>query len=384
MEIKRIKANGITYLAPVKGSDGLYWGMDYTSGDLYEAEELFRDGHPIKKNRLIFVSYPSGEVFEPFKAEDGQYLGEPVCWQDRVYVLLVDFAQREIRIIVCDHGLRSAGVYVSIPLEEVEDCYNLKLEISPLTLVRQGHENRFRVVWPEKGDFPIAPQESLDSRDGERLIFSKWYEDPDYREETVVRSYPNGEIMEELNGTYMVMPDGQRWLLEQDERIRIRRAGKEDYPFILRVNEENVEVLSPMDGEKLERFEESADMLCVAEYRDLPAAFLIGLREGVEWYGSENYLWFSKEYPKFLYIDRIVIDEPFRRMGIGRKLYEAVFSRAAECGVPVVTCEVDTIPYNEASLNFHREMGFREVGEQFVRGGSVKVSLQAAEVGDLR
>ena len=65
---------------------------------------------------------------------------------------------------------------------------------------------------------------------------------------------------------------------------------------------------------------------------------------------------------------------------MGRALYEAVFARAAECGVPTVTCEIDTIPYNEASLNFHKEMGFSEVGEQFVRGGTVKVSLQAADV----
>ena len=162
--------------------------------------------------------------------------------------------------------------------------------------------------------------------------------------------------------------------------ITIRKAEEKDYPFILRVNEENVKVLSPMAEDKLRRFAESADMLMVAVVGGEPAAFLIGLREGVGWYTSENYLWFSKEYPKFLYIDRIVIDEPFRRMGLGRALYEAVFSRAAECGVPTVTCEIDTIPYNEASLNFHREMGFSEVGEQFVRGGQVKVSLQAAEV----
>lgn len=168
--------------------------------------------------------------------------------------------------------------------------------------------------------------------------------------------------------------------MKEKSRITIRRAEKKDWPFILRVNEENVEVLSPMDGEKLDRFAESADMLVVAEYEGRPAAFLIGLREGIDWYGSENYIWFSREYPSFLYIDRIVIDEPFRRLGVGRELYRAVFARAEECSVPKVTCEIDTIPYNEASLNFHSAMGFREVGEQFVRGGSVKVSLQAADV----
>ena len=389
-DIKRIAVPGITYITELPGKAGWFWGTDHASGDLYEAEELYRGGYPVRKNRLVFISYPEGEVFEPVAAEEGQYFGRPEVSGGKVYLLIADFPAEEIRILECACDMKSAEVFAKVPLSEVPDCYNLMLTSEPLALVRQGHENRFMVVWPEKGEFPIAPQESLDSRDGDRLYFSKWYEDPDYREETVVRRYPDGEIEEELNGTLMTMPDGRKWLLEQKYRrddmkektskTVIRRAEEKDYPFILRVNEENVEVLSPMDEEKLRRFSESADMLCVAEYGGEPAAFLIGLREGVEWYTSENYLWFSKEYPSFLYIDRIVIDEPFRRMGVGRALYEAVFARAAECGVPTVTCEIDTIPYNEASLNFHKEMGFSEVGEQFVRGGTVKVSLQAADV----
>ena len=201
MDVRRIKIPGITYIDKVEGTDALYWGMDYTSGDLYEAEELFRDGHPIRRNRLIFISYPEGEVFEPIKAAEGQYLGRPVFFGGRAYALMVDFPKAEIRILRCADDMRSAEPHVTIPLGEVHDCYNLMLATSPLTLVRQGHENRFQVVWPDKGDFPIAPQESLDSRNGDDLIFSKWYEDPDYREETVIRRYPSGVITEELPGT---------------------------------------------------------------------------------------------------------------------------------------------------------------------------------------
>ena len=175
MDVRRIKIPGITYIDKVEGTDALYWGMDYTSGDLYEAEELFRDGHPIRRNRLIFISYPEGEVFEPIKAAEGQYLGRPVFFGGRAYALMVDFPKAEIRILRCADDMRSAEPHVTIPLGEVHDCYNLMLATSPLTLVRQGHENRFQVVWPDKGDFPIAPQESLDSRNGDDLIFSKWY-----------------------------------------------------------------------------------------------------------------------------------------------------------------------------------------------------------------
>ena len=163
-------------------------------------------------------------------------------------------------------------------------------------------------------------------------------------------------------------------------KITIRDIKKEDYPFVLRINEENVEVLSPMDEAKLEYFVGCAEQVLVAEVDGERAAFCITLREGEPSYTSENYIWFSKTYSQFLYIDRIVIDEPFRKMGLGRKLYEEVFRHARETGVKRLTAEVDTIPYNEASLKFHDEMGFREVGEQIIRGGSIKVSLKAVEV----
>ena len=159
-------------------------------------------------------------------------------------------------------------------------------------------------------------------------------------------------------------------------KVQIRKAEEKDYPFILRVNKENVEVLSPMNEERLRKFAELAELVLMVEVDGQPAAFLIALREGVDDYDSENYRWFSKTFERFLYIDRIVIDEPFRGQGLGRRLYLEVFSHAQRTGVFLVTAEIDTIPYNATSLNFHKTMGFREVGTQVIRGGTIQVSLQ--------
>lgn len=41
--MKEIETHGILDLQPLWGSPW-YWGTDYASGDLYEAEELYRDG----------------------------------------------------------------------------------------------------------------------------------------------------------------------------------------------------------------------------------------------------------------------------------------------------------------------------------------------------
>ena len=212
MDYKRIDTGGITYFAALEGSDWR-WGMDYTDGDLYEAEELFRDGHRISRNRLLFLHFPEGRLAEPVKAEEGQYLGRPAASGGRIYCLTVDFKEKTIVISRCFKEMDGAEEIVRLPLDVVPDCYNLMLHTEPLTLTRQGHENTFQIVWPERGGFEISPRESLDSREGDRLIFSEWFEDPDYREETVIRSVPDGTITERLPGSWLTAPDGTHWLI---------------------------------------------------------------------------------------------------------------------------------------------------------------------------
>ena len=57
-------------------------------------------------------------------------------------------------------------------------------------------------------------REALNFRDGDKLYFNVWYEDPDYREETVVRSLHGGTILERLPGDIRIMPNGERWLIK--------------------------------------------------------------------------------------------------------------------------------------------------------------------------
>lgn len=161
----------------------------------------------------------------------------------------------------------------------------------------------------------------------------------------------------------------------EDKDIVIRPAAEGDYEFVLQTNRDNVKFLSPMDRGRLLFLAPMCEQFLVAAVDGRPAAFLMALREGATAYDSENYRWFGARYERFLYIDRIAIIEPFRHMGIGRRLYEAVFAHARAIGAPTVTCEVDIIPYNGPSLAFHKEMGFREVGTQHVRLNDVTVSL---------
>lgn len=211
--MKRIITNGITNLEPLAGSSKWYWGSDYASGDLYEAEELFRSGHPIRKNRLVLVRCPEGTVYEPVCTKPGQYLGRPAYHNGQVVLLLVDFPKEEIRILSFDEAKKTIEPLAVLPLSVVADCYNLMLETPPLMLTRSAHDNQFQILWPERWDFAIEDHEFFEFLEGNRLYTSVWYEDPDYREELLVRDYDTGELLERIPGSLRQMPNGQKWLL---------------------------------------------------------------------------------------------------------------------------------------------------------------------------
>ena len=211
--MKRIITNGITNLEPLPGSREWYWGADYASNDLYEAEELFRSGHPIDKNRLVLVRCPEGTVYEPVCTKPGQYLGRPVYHNGQIVLLLVDFPKEEIRILIFHEAEGTTEPLAVLPLSIVADCYNLMLEASPLMLTRSAHDTQFQIIWPEHRDFAIEDHEIFEFLDGNRLYTSVWYEDPDYREEVLVRDYDTGEVLERIPGSLRSMPDGQNWLL---------------------------------------------------------------------------------------------------------------------------------------------------------------------------
>lgn len=157
----------------------------------------------------------------------------------------------------------------------------------------------------------------------------------------------------------------------------IRQVKKEDYPRILYLNEDLVNFLSPLDQEDLGKLVEEAEFFQVIEVEGQVEAFLIALREGKS-YTSVNYLWFSKNYEKFLYIDRVVVSREYMRKGLGRKLYSYIFDR--EKDVDYITAEIDIEPINQVSLDFHKSFGFKEVGRQTIKNGEKTVSLQLAKI----
>lgn len=126
----------------------------------------------------------------------------------------MNFAKSKIHILRFLHQQEETQEVVQLPLSTVKDCYNLMLHTSPLSLTRQPDDGIFEIIWPEKTSFVINDRETLNFRDGDKLYFNIWYEDPDYREETLVRSLRDGKILDQFPGDICIMPNGERWLIQ--------------------------------------------------------------------------------------------------------------------------------------------------------------------------
>jgi predicted GNAT superfamily acetyltransferase len=98
-------------------------------------------------------------------------------------------------------------------------------------------------------------------------------------------------------------------------------------------------------------------------------AFLLALDQDAD-YDSPNFQWFRARYPRFVYVDRIVVAESARGRGYARRLYEYLFEHAAQAGHGQVFCEVNSRPPNPESDAFHAALGFVEVGTASVYCGS--------------
>lgn len=147
-------------------------------------------------------------------AHEGQYFGAPGFENGRLQILMADFPAGKIYVFQYDPTSEQLTLRAELPRSAIKDCYNLMFQQSPLMLVRHSFEKRLQFLWPETAEFEIGNTETFYSREGDDLYFTRWFEDPDYREETVIRRWPTGEIVKVIPGTLMELPDGQRWVLQ--------------------------------------------------------------------------------------------------------------------------------------------------------------------------
>ena len=159
--------------------------------------------------------------------------------------------------------------------------------------------------------------------------------------------------------------------------IVIRDVREHELDSVLALNNNAGEAILPLDGARLRHFWDNAEYFRVAERDGNLAGFLVGFGSASR-HDSSNFAWFRERYPRFLYIDRIVVASRRRGGGLGRAFYADVQTHA-ELRYPHLACEVFLGQDNDPALLFHGSFGFREVGQNTMSnadgGADVRTSM---------
>lgn len=224
MKYKTIDIKNGGYLEQLEGNSEWYFCKKYKDNflDLYEAEEIIKAGNKFDGNNVYLVHYPDGKVFSPFEIRENIYIEKPVYSNGNIYFLEVDF-NRNLMIlnsfasaeILKSYDLNSIKkIETEIPLSEIEDCYNLLLETEPIMIVRCPNSGTFEIIYPERKVYNIEDSETFVFRDYDDMYFSRWIEEPEYKEFIVLRDFHSGEEKEVYCGDIFRMPNGDIWKIK--------------------------------------------------------------------------------------------------------------------------------------------------------------------------
>ncbi len=139
--------------------------------------------------------------------------------------------------------------------------------------------------------------------------------------------------------------------------MQLRELTTQDIDWALPLNQAHVTELSALTAPRFGQLIARAFMAAALDR----AAFLLTFDQNAA-YDSVNFLWFKSRHERFVYVDRIVVDDCARGQGAARTLYEALFANARAAGHRLIVCEVNCQPPNPVSDAFHAGLGFSEVG----------------------
>ncbi|HHX66736.1 hypothetical protein [Miniphocaeibacter sp.] len=227
MKIKKIENISGEYLEKVEGTNEWYFQSHFKGEviDLYEVEGLYKGGYNFEGKNIRIIHFPDGEVYIPFSLQENVYIENPLWDGEIFWILRVDFSNELIEIWKYFPKEDKLEKETVVFLSEIRDCYNLKIQLNPITLYRQDGVI-LDIIWPEKKIIEMEDSESFYYRDNDKLYFNKWIEEPyfynsseevavkyHYYEEVVVRDLKTGKVKSRFKGSMVRMPNGTFWLV---------------------------------------------------------------------------------------------------------------------------------------------------------------------------
>ena len=159
----------------------------------------------------------------------------------------------------------------------------------------------------------------------------------------------------------------------------IRPATHQDFDRILLLNSREQDKTSPLSLERLQQLHQWSAHHTVAVYGGVVQGFLLVMDHSSD-YDGDHFRWFTARYSRFLYVDRIVIDASHARRGFAAALYRDLIRAAREAPVPMLCCEINTVPANHASLGFHARLGFEQLAESEPSATGKRVSYKTRDL----
>ncbi|HJV43881.1 GNAT family N-acetyltransferase, partial [Caulobacter sp.] len=145
---------------------------------------------------------------------------------------------------------------------------------------------------------------------------------------------------------------------ERTATLAVADLAGPDGEALLALNNDHAVELSWLAPERLIRLVSEA---FVARRAGVADALLLAFDQDAD-YDSVNFLWFRERFPRFVYVDRVVVSDAARGRGLARRLYNDLFAAARAAGHARIVCEVNSDPPNPASDAFHAALGFAPVG----------------------
>ncbi len=140
--------------------------------------------------------------------------------------------------------------------------------------------------------------------------------------------------------------------------IRDLRAA--DAAAVLALNNDAVPAVNGHDETSLDALLQMADRTWVVDDAGLLGGLLVTFAPGSA-YGSDNYGWLSDRYDDFGYVDRIIVADTHRRLGLAGRLYDTFADHARRQGRRRLLCEVNVEPANPQSIAFHEANGWTAI-----------------------
>ena len=159
----------------------------------------------------------------------------------------------------------------------------------------------------------------------------------------------------------------------------IRDIEADDVEWLLALNNASTPHVNALSRSDLDALLDAAAYARLGVAGGERAGALIAFWPGLD-YDSVHYRWFSDKFEKFLYVDRVMIAEVAKGMGLGRAIYADLEAFAAGHAAPMIALEVNRHPPNPRSMAFHERLGFMSVGELVHEDGKKTVVLMTKDL----